>query len=83
MKLTIEFEIDEKVDVRTVQYLIMDALGEFVSHRSPATEYVNKRYPDTPDYAWLNREDKVAEVIRRCRIADIMHNGEITVTKEK
>ncbi len=66
---------------KQIRHILMDALAEFVSHRrTPTAEaYVNKRYPDTPNYAWLNRSAKIGEVIARCEIAECLHNAEIEV----
>lgn len=78
MKVTIEFE--GEASERQVRYLIMDALSEFVSHRGPTAEtYVNNRYPNTADYSWLNRADKIREVNERIILAQRLHSGNIKV----
>ncbi len=65
-----------------IHSVLMDALFEFVSHRggTNAETYVNKRYPDTADYAWLDRKAKIEEVQRRTDIAMALRRN-ITVEK--
>ena len=55
--------------------LLCDALAEFRHVRTPAHEYVDRRYPDIEEYRWLNREKKVVEVSRRCALAEKLRNA--------
>lgn len=51
--------------------MLMDALAEFQSHRGPTPmAYVNRRYPIRDEYGWMNREQKAAQVERRCKLAE-------------
>lgn len=64
----------------SIQTTIMDAFYEFRANRGPtASEYVNKRYPETPEYSWLNREEKIKQVNTRNRLATILHSAEIEI----
>lgn len=81
MKLIIEFQYPG-VTERELCILLMDALYEF-QHRGPvqrinARQYVNHRYPDTPAYSWLNREEKIKQVERRCSIAEQLRCAEFS-----
>jgi hypothetical protein len=68
---------------RDLQYLFADALGEFSTLRGPSAEaYVARRYPDTSDYAWLNREKKIAQVRERVRLAEILHDAALQLNIE-
>lgn len=62
MKVVIEAEIDQEVEATEIELLLRDALGEFIARRTPAVEYVERRYfrPSTA---------KVEEVLRRVQIA--------------
>lgn len=62
-----------------LRILFADALGEFVSRRKNAEAYVNKRYPDTPDYAWLNRTKKIGEVCARVQVAESLHDSVLSL----
>jgi hypothetical protein len=67
------FTLPDDVSLDTARYILMDALAEFQTARGPNAEaYVNKRYPDTPEYAWLDRADKITQVERRRQIAEIL-----------
>jgi len=81
IELTVDigvFDTDDEVPgtkgLRMVHSILCVALGEFRSARTPARLYVDKRYPDTDDYSWLDRGKKIIEVKLRTRIA-----GEIKV----
>jgi len=63
----------------TLRYLISDALAEFASHREPAKEYVDKRYPNVEGYAWLDRDKKVQQVYGRTKLARSLHNAALGV----
>jgi len=80
MPITIKIKLlndDYNMTEHEIKFLIMDALYEFQMSRTPAEAYVNKRYPDNEDYAWLNRTKKVKEVERRCKIAEQIRNGHV------
>ena len=65
-----------KANQRVIQNILMDSLYEFQSNRGPTSaEYVEKRYPDSSGYLWLDREKKVAEVNKRKRLADTLHGA--------
>lgn len=66
-----------------LRVLFADAVGEFYAHRTPIEDYVAARYPDTSAYAWLNREKKIEQVYRRCRIADGLHNNLLSLNIER
>ncbi len=78
MKVVIELPEGSDVELegltdRQLRTLMMDALSEFVMGRGPTPEeYVNRRYPDTPGYAW----EKVREVRWRCHVANVLHGGD-------
>ncbi len=69
-------------DASDLRTLLQDAVGEFPNERSDAESYVDKRYKEMFDgrlgTTW--RENKIAEVIKRCawarslRIAEIKKN---------
>jgi len=76
--ITLTFTIDTETAPTpwSLTGILLDALAEFVNHRGPTPEtYVNTRYPDTPDYAWLNRPKKIAQVKARCDVAQALHQG--------
>lgn len=76
MKVTIEFNDELNISEKELRHLMADAFYEFVSHRRlSAEEYVNKRYPDTEDYSWLDRKAKIAQVNRRILIATALHSA--------
>ncbi len=56
-----------------LRYLLVDALGEFAVARTPAPDYVDRRYPG-PDY-YPDRAKKVAQVERRNSLAKKLHNS--------
>lgn len=56
--------------------LLRDALGEFVSRRQPAKEYVAKRYASQGDRFTTY---KVREVEKRCELAEILKRGFVTI----
>jgi hypothetical protein len=76
VQITITLPVDaaeelEGLDNRQLHGLLMDALAEFVAHRGPTPEeYVNRRYPNTPNYAWLDREKKARSVRWRNHVAE-------------
>lgn len=79
-KLTINLPEGLEFTERQFQVLFADALAEFISHRGPTSEdYVNERYPNTPDYAWLDRSKKIGEVNQRKLVADRLHNAVLSM----
>ncbi len=68
----------ERTDLR---YLLSDALGEFAGHRTPADDYVARRYPG-PDY-FPDREEKVAQVRRRNALARKLHGAALSFEVER
>lgn len=72
INITVSFDVPEDATNREVTMILADAIGEFRGHRTPAKDYVDRRYPDTPAYAWLNRDEKVESTIRRCYLAECM-----------
>lgn len=76
MKVTIKIENPENLSEKQIRHLIMDALAEFQSARLyNAQEYVNRRYPNTPDYAWLDREAKIEITKKRLITAELLRNN--------
>jgi hypothetical protein len=75
MKITIEIGDEtssplKKATQWELEMILLDALAEFVSHRMPAREYVENRYPDfTADW----KGDKVIQTNRRIVLAEAMH----------
>lgn len=70
----------ERMSEHEVENLIRDALGEFVAHRGPtAAQYIQRRYPIEEGYEWLDREEKLMEVVRRCMIAKLLRCGHIKI----
>lgn len=61
-------------DEQQAGILIRDALGEFVSTRSPAGDYVDRRYRD---HGSRFRHDKVSEVVKRNAWATVVKAGVI------
>lgn len=75
-KYTVTFRTDSNLSQHQVKMMLLDALSEFRSNRGPsAREYVNRRYPNTPGYAWLDREKKITEVMKRQQLADDFHQS--------
>jgi len=72
INVEVSFDVPEDATNQEITMILADAIGEFRSHRLPAKEYVDRRYPDTPGYAWLDRAKKVESTERRCHIADCM-----------
>jgi hypothetical protein len=89
IRVTIEAEIPDKVPgygdgpdqaTRAAEMTILDALGEFISHRSPAKRYVEERYPwfDKTDHPASiphlqeRKAEKIAQVDVRCSIANAL-----------
>jgi len=73
IKVVIELrdDLDTEYSAHETRNTLMDALAEFQSHRGPtAAEYVAVRYPDTPNYGWLDRADKINQVARRKSLAE-------------
>jgi hypothetical protein len=56
-----------------LRYLLSDAVSEFAVHRTPATLYVDKRYPGDDVYAGEERSKKIAQVQRRIELATKLH----------
>jgi hypothetical protein len=82
MKVTIDFGNSVGLSAREVTHLLMDALAEFQSSRGPTSrEYVDRRYPNTKAYAWLDREEKIKQVDKRKWAAEEMRNS-IEITEE-
>lgn len=71
-KVTMELDLAFDTNECEIRNTIMDALAEFRANRGD--NYVERRYPRTEGYAWLNREEKQREVERRCRIASQLHS---------
>jgi hypothetical protein len=84
MRIIIKTDEPElKANERTIQYILMDALAEFQSHRGPTPEaYVNKRYPDSQVYSGKEREKKIQQVGHRIRLAEILRNAAAHITIE-
>lgn len=69
-------EPDIEASEHIIRYILMDALAEFQSNRGPTSrDYVDERYPDVPDYAWLDRKKKVQQVDQRKMLADRLHHA--------
>jgi len=75
-KIRVTIDIDSESDESEVMSILLDALSEFKGNRGDgnAQSYVAKRYPTTEGYAWLNREEKIREVSRRCETAMQLRN---------
>jgi hypothetical protein len=87
-KVTLEFLVPEDIENVDVMNLMYDSLSEFVSYQyhliifyrmnghGPATEqgakeYVAGRYKDN---TFINTEEKVKKVLRRCEMAREIRN---------
>ncbi len=84
--ITIEFESEdaEKVAELTggvdLTILLRDALGEFIAARTPALEYVKRRY----DASYIiSHRLKVREVEKRCKLADVLKHGNVTIELDR
>lgn len=70
-------------DVHDLRIVLMDALAEYVSHRSNGNgeAYVSQRYPDETVYAGKSRQDKIESVNLRCKVARCLHGfADVKVT---
>lgn len=72
INVSVSFDVPSDATEREVTMILADAIGEFFGHRYPAKEYVDRRYPDTEAYSWLNREAKVESTNRRLEICQTM-----------
>jgi hypothetical protein len=59
-----------------VSLLLRDALGEFVRAREPVETYVARRYASNTDAL---RRQKVREVTKRLRVAELLHKATVTI----
>ena len=85
MTITLTVDDDRLVealpDEQQVSLLLRDALAEFVFHRGPSpSAYVERRYPASEGYDWLDRDKKVQEVRLRRAWADHLHHATVRVT---
>jgi hypothetical protein len=78
-KLTITIDIDNPPNEADLALLLRDALGEFMSTRTPVDEYVAKRYQGESEKFLTN---KGYEVRKRLLWADALHSAssDITIT---
>lgn len=83
--ITFVFESDDATAVADITHavdlgqLLHDAMGEFTMMRTPAKEYVMKRYPD------IDRTRiayKTREVEKRCLLADLLRKADVTIEVE-
>jgi hypothetical protein len=64
------------VSLRELQFLFMDAVYEFKTHRGPTPlAYVRERYPGYTDEEVTK---KAVQVRKRCEVAQALHHGQIT-----
>lgn len=54
---------------RAVLMTLADALSEFEGHRRPITSYLDRRYPPSDGYEWVNRERKAQQLEERILLA--------------
>lgn len=88
MEINVKFELQEygympETNETEIRYILMDALGEFVSHRGPtARQYVAKRYNDN-SFSEEWKERKIVEVDHRRSVSEALKNSvsEIKITK--
>ncbi len=79
MATKIVLTVDEGLtqeEVDDLRYLLTDALGEFAARRTPARDYVEKRYVRTEadgvvvhTFGPKGTESKIEQVRRRCALA--------------
>lgn len=86
MLLIMEIEVPESVPgfgdpKMAIHATIRDALAEFHDARSPAEKYLANRYP-LPDYAWVNREEKLQSIKARIDISEKLLESLRTEVKE-
>jgi hypothetical protein len=80
--VTIEFDGDDAVAVHELTHgvdlgtLLRDALGEFIRAREPVETYIARRYAANTDQV---RRQKVREVTKRIKLAEVLHRGDITI----
>jgi hypothetical protein len=73
--LTLDDELTEK-ECDDLRQLLADAFGEFATRRWPPDDYVESRYPSTNEgYSWLNRPEKIEQVMRRVVLAQKLHKA--------
>ena len=70
--LTVDDGLDEE-EIKDLTFLLSDALHDFRVLRTPAIDYVRKRYPDQP--LSLEGDGKVMQVERRVWLARKLHNA--------
>lgn len=61
--------------------VVRDALSEFESHRRPTKAYLDRRYPLSKGYGWVNRERKTQQLNERILLARALSEG--MTTKEE
>jgi hypothetical protein len=77
MKTQIIITIDNGLlprEVDDVAVLLLDAFGEFATHRYPAEDYVERRYPNIG----VGRIDKIVQVRRRIDLATKLNHASHT-----
>ena len=83
-KIVIELDVEAEealvgVSDQQLGILLRDAFGEFADRRSPAREYVDRRYPGDGVFAGEARDVKVKQVERRINLANALHRGHARV----
>jgi len=85
--ITMQIELPERVtDYSSPRHAawqtLCDALAEFEGHRRPISSYLDRRYPPSEGYEWLNRERKAKQLEERIFLARAMR-GSIVITPEE
>lgn len=79
--MTIEEGLSRQ-EMDDLRYLLSDAVSEFAVARYPAHAYVEKRYPGDGVYAGAARDEKIAQVARRIKLAEKLHAGSLLLDYE-
>ncbi len=67
--------IDYASPANAAVMVVRDALSEFESHRRPTKDYLERRYPLSKGYEWLNRERKTQQLNERIFLARALNEG--------
>jgi hypothetical protein len=86
LTVTMTIELPESVtdygsSAQAAVMVLRDALCEFEGHRLPTKAYLDRRYPASEGYEWLNRERKAKQLNERIMLARAL--SESLTTKEE
>jgi hypothetical protein len=86
--ITLEFEESDSEYISKhsggvdIGLLLRDALGEFEAVRTPANEYVAKRYPGIENFASNSVAFKIRDVEKRNAMAHTLCRADVTIHVE-